>query len=299
MTETRPLSSPVLVLGATGKTGGLVAAGLRDRGVAVRRAARSLADGPDSAHFDWRQPATWERPLTDASALYLVTPMDPDFSPLLVDELITRATAAGVRRVVLLSGLSAGYGSAPMLDRERPVRASTLEWTVLRPGAFIQNFAAEPYLTAVSDGVLRMPLGPGPGAYSAYIDVRDIADVAVTALTRDGHAGHVYDLAGPRALSFAEALATIGDAVGRQVRYEHIPLESWLAEQRAAGVPAPALAWSVETFDALGRGAYAPLHDGVRHVLGREPRDFAAYVREAAAASTWTWAPAPPGRCAG
>ncbi|MGW0532858.1 NAD(P)H-binding protein [Streptomyces sp. NPDC003032] len=276
-----PHASPlVLVLGATGKTGSLVADGLRARGVAVRRAARSLPDGPGTARFDWHRPATWGPALAGATALYVVTPMEPAFPARLVDGLVDRATAEGVRRVVLLSGLSAGYGSPVLLDRERPVRASALEWTVLRPGGFSQNFSAEPHVSAVLGGELRLPLGPGPGAASAFIDVRDIADVAVATLVEPGHNGLTHLLTGPRALTFGAAMSLIGEATGRHVRYVDVPLGLWTAEQRAAGVPDDAVAWSLETFAAMRRGAYAEVHDGVRRVLGREPRGFEAYVRD-------------------
>lgn len=247
----------ILVLGATGKTGRLVAGELGRRGLAVRGASRSLG-------FDWHAPATWR--LTGVHAAYLVTPQQADFPPELVEDFVTRADAAGVRRLVLLSGLSAGYGSEPMLSRERPVRAARAAWTVLRPGSFSQNFApGGPYHREE----VRLPLGPEPRA--AFIDVRDIADVAVAALTGDGHEGRTYDLSGPRAPTFAEALAT----VSATARYVDVPEREWLAGR----TPDAALNWSLETFEAIRRGDYARLRHGVQEVLGRNPRDFAPEVR--------------------
>jgi uncharacterized protein YbjT (DUF2867 family) len=259
----------VLVLGATGNTGRLVVEGLRERGRPVRPAARSLG-------FDWREPESWQPFLAGAEAVYVVTPMEPDFPAELVSEFVGRADAFGVRRLVLLSGLSAGYGSRPLLSREEPVRAAKAEWTILRPGAFSQNFSLDGvHGPAIRAGEVRMPLGPGPGPYSAFIDVRDIADVAVEVLTGEGHAGRVYELAGPRALTYPEAFAMVAEALGRPVRFVNVPLEEW------TGHP-----WSAETYEAIRRGEYAPLHDGVRQVLGREPRDFAAYARELAEADS-------------
>lgn len=271
-----------LVIGATGKTGRLVADGLRAHGVPVRAASRSTG-----TRFDWDAPETWSAALDGVRAVYLVTPAEPSFRGESVAEFVASAEASGVRKLVLLSGLSAGYGSEPMLSREKPVVASALDWTVLRPGAFQQNFASTPYPEALRDGELRLPLGAAPGPLSAYIDVADIAEVAVEVLTTEGHSQRIYELAGPRALSFPEAMEIISRETGLPVRCVDITAEEWTTRTRAAGASDEQLAWSLETFAALRRGEYAELHRGVRTVLGREPRDFAAYVKAAAAAGVW------------
>jgi len=271
-----------LVIGATGRTGRGVVAGLRSRGETVRAAARGA-----EARFDWADPGTWDDVLRGADAAYVVTPERPDFPGAAVADFVAWARAAGVRRLVLLSGRSARTGSARLLEREAPVRESGLEWTILRPSQFAQNFGAGPYLAAVRAGELRLPLGPEPGPRVDFVDVADIADVAVRALTSDGHAGRVYDLSGPRAIAFGEALAEIAAATGRTLRYADVPYDDWLAGRRAAGASDEAVAWSTETFTGLRRGDYATVYPDVRAVLGREPRDFAGYVREAAASGVW------------
>ncbi|MEU6711668.1 NAD(P)H-binding protein [Nonomuraea sp. NPDC046802] len=254
----------VLVLGATGRTGRLVVDGLKARGVQVRAASRS-----SPVRFDWDDPGTWGPVTKGVVAVYMVTPEDPGFRAELVGSFLERAD--GVRRIALLSGLSAGYGSVPMASREVPVRRSGVEWTILRPGAFQQNFVVPP-----QSGELRLPLGPQPR--TAPVDVADIADVAVGVLTTEGHAGRIYGLSGPRALSYSEILEIVSRQSGRPAVYVDEPVERWLERMRADGVSKKALSWSLETFDAIRRGEYARLHDGVQQVLGRRPRDFADLV---------------------
>lgn len=266
------IEKSVLVLGATGKTGSRVAAGLRSAGIPVHAASRS---GP--VRFEWQDDRTWDAVLSGATAAYLVTPMEPDFDAQAVAGLVGRAESAGVRRIVLLSGLSAGYGSTPMLSRETPVRESALEWTVLRPGAFQQNLLTGPYAQAVHNGELRLPFDPD--VRSAYIDVADIADAAVEVLTTDGHAGRTYNLSGPRALSFPEVAEILSQVSGRPVRYVEESESEWIAAMRAAGVPGAQLDWSLETFAALHRGEYATVYNDVRGLLGREPREFTELAR--------------------
>lgn len=126
----------VLVLGATGKTGRRLLPRLRLRGVRVRAASRSSATA-----FDWSEPAGWDAALRGADAVYVVA---PDVAGP-VHELLARAQAAGVRRVVLQSGHGAdtwgdcGFGVG-MRSAEDAVRGCALEWSVLRPANFDQNF---------------------------------------------------------------------------------------------------------------------------------------------------------------
>jgi uncharacterized protein YbjT (DUF2867 family) len=93
---------------------------------------------------------------------------------------------------------------------------------------------------------------------------------------------------GPRLLTFAEAVDELAEATGREIAYRCVSIEEYpalLAEQRVPVVFATLLTYLFgEVLD--GRNAY--LTDGVRRALGREPRDFADYAREAAATGVWT-----------
>ncbi|WP_335334208.1 SDR family oxidoreductase [Actinoalloteichus caeruleus] len=182
---------PILVTGATGRTGRRVARLLGNAGVPVRLAARS---GP--VRFDWWDQDTWDPALTGAAAVYLV-PLD---GAALTRAFVERAAALGVRRVVLLSGRGVdvpGYlgdgngGGDTHIHGERAVRDSGLEWTILRPGWFAQDFSEGFFREAVLAGEVRLPTGDGS---ATFVDAEDIAAVAVAALTEDGHVGETYEL---------------------------------------------------------------------------------------------------------
>ncbi|MBR8741973.1 SDR family oxidoreductase, partial [Nocardiopsis sp. MG754419] len=187
---------PILVTGATGMTGRRVLSGLRELGLPVRAASRSSA-----WRFDWNAPETWDEALAGAGSVYLV---QHDPAPLTAG-FVERAVAHGLERIVLLSARGVdrpGYfdGEAqPITHRlgEQAVRESGLEWTILQPGWFTQNFDEGVLADEVRDGVLRLPAGDGA---AAWIDAGDIAAVAVAALTEPGHHGRTYELSGPRAL---------------------------------------------------------------------------------------------------
>src|SRR5882672_1366965 len=192
---------PILVLGGTGKSGSRVATQLRQRDVPVRVASRS-AEHP----FDWQSQDTWAPALDGVDAVYLVPLNGTPFTSPFVE----RAVDAGVRRIVYLSARGVnipGYfgennpWTVSHLDGERAVRASGIDWTILRPGWFAQNFSEGMFLEPVLAGELRLPAGDGA---CSFIDTEDVAAVAVAALLEDGHAGMTYELSGPAALSFHE-----------------------------------------------------------------------------------------------
>ncbi|WP_369217184.1 NAD(P)H-binding protein [Streptomyces flavofungini] len=272
-------SGPILVLGATGKTGRRVVARLRAAGHAVRAASRT-AETP----FDWHDRATWAPALAGASALYLVGPPGP--GP--VADFVEQAREAGVRRFVVLSGRGVEvYGDSfepSMAAAERAVREAGVDWTVIRPNNFSQNFDEDLFLAPLLAGRLALPVGDVP---EPFVDAEDIADVAAALLTEDGHAGRVYELSGPLALTFAEAVAEMAEASGRPMRFEAITEEQYVAELTGEGVPEEAARSLAAVLTWLAEGHNAAPAPGVRDVLGREARDFGAYVKRTADAGGW------------
>ena len=267
----------ILVIGGTGKTGRRVAQRLQDRGVSVRIGSRSGAPP-----FDWEDHGTWDAALHGATAAYIS--YYPDLAvpgtPALIAGLAERALAAGARRLVLLSG----RGEEEAERAEQALRASGAEWTIVRCSWFMQNFSESYFAEPLAAGELALPAG---GVREPFVDAEDIADVAVAALTEDGHAGRLYELTGPRALTFAEAVAEIARATGREMRFAPIPMEAFAAGLEAEHVPGDVVALLRYLFTEVLDGRNEPLAHGVREALGREPRDFAGYARRAAEAGAW------------
>ena len=136
----------------------------------------------------------------------------------------------------------------------------------------------------VLNGEITLPAGDVP---EPFVDVEDIADVAVAALTEDGHAGEVYELTGPRALTFAEAVDEIARASGREIRYTQIPSEAFAAGIAESGAPDD-IAWLLDyLFSTVLDGRNTHICDGVQRALGREPTDFAEYARRTANSGVW------------
>src|ERR671910_2938736 len=215
-----------LVLGGTGKTGRRVVERLEARGVPVRVGSRS-----GKPPFDWEDLTTWAPALRGVESVYVS--YYPDIAvPGAVEAVRSFAELAvenGVRRLVLLSG----RGEPEAERAEAPVRDPGADLTILRSTWVMQNFSEDYMLEHVLSGEIRLPAGNVP---TPFLDADDIADVAVAALTEERHSGQLYELTGPRSLTFAEAAGEIAEAAGREVRYVPVSLEKHAAEAAGHGV---------------------------------------------------------------
>ncbi len=268
---------PTLVLGGTGKTGRRVAKRLKARGLPVRIGYRS-GEPP----FDWEDQSTWAPALDGVGSVYLS--YYPDLAvPGAVDTVRSfaeQAVGTGVLRLALLSG----RGEPEAERAEQAVREAGADLTILHSTWFMQNFSEDYMLDHVLSGEMRLPAGDVP---TPFLDCDDIADVAVAALTEDGHVGQLYELTGPRSLTFAEVAAEIGTAAGREIRYAPVSLEEHAADAAEHGVPPEVVDLLTYLFSEVVDGRNSNTTDGVQRALGRQPRDFADYARAAATTGVW------------
>ena len=270
-----------LVLGGSGKTGRRVVERLRRRKVPVRVGGRF-----DEPRFDWDDESTWPEALRNTKAIYIT--YYPDLAApgaLETIRLFTDvAVAAGVRRLVLLSG----RGEPEAQRCEQVIRLSGVEWTLLRASWFSQNFSESYLLDPILAGEVALPAGD---VGEPFVDADDIADVAVAALTEDTHLGRLYELTGPRLWTFAEATAAIARATRRPVRYVQVSNEEFVSGLRRADVPPAIVGLLAYLFGEVLDGRNARLTSGVADALSRPPRDFADYVRDTAKSGVWNTLP--------
>jgi uncharacterized protein YbjT (DUF2867 family) len=241
-----------------------------------------IASRSGASPFDWNDQGTWSSALSGVTAAYIS--YAPDLAiPGATDAMrafVEQAVAMGVQRLVLLSGR--GEEEAQLC--ERLVQDAGIEWTVVRASWFNQNFSEGEFLGMVMDGVIALPAGNVP---EPFVDVDDIADVAVAALTEDGHNGEIYEVTGPRMLTFTEVAQEISRAAGREVQFVQIPREDFAAGISASGAPED-ISWLLNyLFDTVLDGRNAYVCDGAQRALGRAPTDFAEYAQRIAASGLW------------
>ncbi|MFT4438870.1 NmrA family transcriptional regulator [Caballeronia sp. 15715] len=226
---------------------------------------------------------TWAPALKGVSAVYIC--FYPDLSVAgatgAIQSFTDLAVSSGVRRLVLLSG----RGEPEAQRCEDLVRNAGVDWTLLRASWFAQNFSEAHFLEPIRDGELALPVG---NIGEPFVDADDIADVAIAALTQNGHAGQLYELTGPRLVTFAEAVAEIARTFGRSIRFTRLSMTEYTEALVEAGLPAQTVELIHYLFTDVLDGRNASVEDGVIRALGRPPRDFSAYVRETAATGIWS-----------
>ncbi|WP_229311529.1 NAD(P)H-binding protein [Larkinella rosea] len=266
-----------LVLGGTGKTGSRIVQRLTERGWPLRIGSRSAKPG-----FDWENRATWKTALEGMDSVYIA--FQPDLAvPGAVETIrsfVEIAVKTGVRKLVLLSG----RGEPEAEECERVVMGSGTDWTILRASWFNQNFNEGYLLEPLQSGYVALPVG---AIGEPFIDVEDIADVAVAALTEEGHTGQLYELTGPRLLTFEEAVTEIAAATGRPIHYESIPMADYASMLVEYDVPEEFVGLLRYLFTEVLDGRNASVADGVERALGRKPTDFSEYIRRTAATGVW------------
>ncbi|MDP6705127.1 MAG: NAD(P)H-binding protein [Alphaproteobacteria bacterium] len=273
----RESTYPVLVLGGHGKTGRRVIKRLQGHGRQAIAASRSTVPS-----FDWNDSNTWSGVLKGVGSVYIT--YQPDLAVPGAVEAVShfaeRALAAGVRRLVLLSG----RGEEEAQRAEQVLRDSGADWTIVRASWFAQNFSENFLIDGVLAGQVALPAG---AAKEPFVDADDIADVVVEALMDARHVGQLYEVTGPRLMSFADAVNEIGAACSRDVRFVEVSADAYRALLQEHDLPDEFARLIMYLFTTVLDGRNEHLNDGVQRALGRVPKDFADYARDTAATGAW------------
>ena len=270
--------SNILVIGGTGKTGRKVVEGLKQHHQHVRIGSRN-----SNPAFQWEDPTTWAKALEGMDKVYIVYYPDLAVPGALeaIQGLTEEAKKAGVKKAVLLSG----KGEREAERSEAVVANSGLDYTLVRASWFNQNFSESFFLEPILASHVALPM---PNAKIPFVDTGDIAEVVVQALLDDAHNGKMYEITGPRTLTFAEAVQEIATGIGRKINYQAVSLEEYSAMMKGAGVPADYI-WLFEYLfrEVLGNQDNQVVTNDVEKVLGRKATDFTEYVQATARTGVW------------
>lgn len=268
----------ILVIGGTGKTGRRIVARLEALGHNVRIGSRSATPA-----FDWHQPENWEAALMGMDKVYITYQPDLAVPGALeaIEELVKVSRKANIKKLVLLSGK--GEREAQLC--EQVVIHSGLDYTIVRASWFNQNFSENFLLEPILDGVVALPQVE---AQIPWVDTDDIAEVATKALTEDIHNGQIYELTGPRTLTFKDAVTEIAKASNREITFIPISVQEYGDGMRKAGLPEDFI-WLIEYLftEVLGNPELAEVSHDIEKVLGRKPIDFSEYVTATAKTGIW------------
>jgi uncharacterized protein YbjT (DUF2867 family) len=168
--------------------------------------------------------------------------------------------------------------SIPYRRAERMLEASGSPWVVIRPNWFMDNFHTY-WAEGLRRGEIALPAGEGK---TSFIDARDVAASAAGALATDRFDGRAFDLTGPEALGYGEAVEVLGEAEGRRIAYRASSDADFVAMMTGMGMPADYAGFLAAIFGPVREGWAAKVTGAVETLSGRPPRDFGAYARERA-----------------
>ncbi len=267
----------ILIIGSTGKTGARVHRLLEQKGYKTRGVSRSTTPS-----FDWTDPGSWHACLAGVTSAYVT--FQPDLAvpeaENTVREFVAEAKAAGLKHLVLLSG----RGEDGAVKAERVVQQSGLDWNIVRASWFAQNFSEGFMLDGILSGEMVLPESD---TREPFIDVDDIAEVAVAALTKPQLRNRLFEVTGPRAITFKECIDAIAAASGRTIQYKPVPVESYINQLKAHGLPED-IQWLMrELFTVVFDGRNTPVVNGVEEALGRPATDFNEYVKKTLQTGVW------------
>lgn len=291
------MNRKILVCGASGRLGSLVAAALRDRHAHTPRLLVRPARirdgwqtpyGMELAPGDFTDAASLDAALDGVESVFLVSPVHPDMRAreLALAEAVARHPHPP--HIVKVSGLATRLDS-PVdsghwhAEIERGIRALDLPATFLHPNFFLQNLAFQ-IGGMRRDGILRGGVGE---ASIAMVDARDIADVAAAVLTAHTPiTGSTAVLTTAEACTYSMVAGTFSRALNRPVRYQRQSREELTRALAASGVPDWHVRILLQFNEAFLAGEGSAVTTTVQRVLGRAPRDLEAYAYELAAGAT-------------
>lgn len=283
------MSTPILVTGSAGNIGRPLVPDLLASGSAVRAAVTRTDSAPaelagsELVAFDFQRPTTWGPAFDGVRTMFLLRP--PQLSRVTRDLLpaVEFGARNGLRHVVFLSLQGADSNRVvPHARVEKALRASTLDWTFVRPSFFMQNLSTT-HRQDVVDAHLLVPAGSGR---TAFVDAFDVAAVAAAAL-RDpaAHVGRAWTPTGPEALTYDEVAAELSRALDRRIAYDRPGLVRYARHAHARlGLPWGMVAVTGAIYTIARLGLAAGLTDDVRTVTGAAPRPFADFARRESAA---------------
>jgi uncharacterized protein YbjT (DUF2867 family) len=282
------LGKPILVTGASGKTGQRMVASIAKKGGIVRAfVRRPEAGGP------LKQAGAAQITLGDlmdhdslrlaiagaGQVLHICPPMHPK-EDVITQTMIGLAGELAVGRFVLYSVLHPLLADVPHHNRklraERGLVDSGLTYTILQPSRYMQHLTMI-WKTVLATGVHTMPFGTT--ARFSLVDLADLAEATARIMTEPGHGAATYQLAGPEALNQDDCAAILTAILGRPIRAVAKPIEDFRRDVRAAGMPAERIEIMTKMnahYDAHGLVGNSNV---LRWLLGREPTRFAEFVR--------------------
>jgi uncharacterized protein YbjT (DUF2867 family) len=280
------MTAELLLTGATGRLGSLVAAELNQKGIVWRAFARRVdaaaaLGASNVVQGDFHNLAAVSNAVTGMRTVILIAGDAPD-QELQEINVVNAARQAGVQHIVKLSAQSAGLNPPASFGKkhiqvERAIEKSGMQWTFIRPVFFQQSFLLFADSVKKNNKII-LPAGKGS---ASFVDARDVAQCLVKVASQTGHAGKIYTLTGPQSLTFSQAASAIGESRNKPVGYIAPPaFIARIVLPKVSGMPRWLAMEVIDLLQAISRGGQSDVTGDVEMLLGKPARSFKAFASE-------------------
>lgn len=270
----------VLVTGASGKTGSRIIQELTQKGHGVIAANRSTAT-KNGVRFDWMDHSTYDPVFKKRiDSAYLLAPAGVfDLLPVM-QPFIDRLINENVKQIVLLSASSLESGSPMMGEVHAYLETQTINWIVLRPTWFMQNFSEQHHVQSIQqEDTIYSATKDGA---VAFISADDIAAVAATALTDPKLPNGDYILTGDKVLSYDQVTRILSEVTGRAIQHQNLSIQDLAQRFEQYGLPPDYAAALAAMDEYISKGSEARTTQHVKKITGRHPIDFLTFAQQSA-----------------
>ncbi|WP_194778359.1 SDR family oxidoreductase [Pararhodonellum marinum] len=276
------MKEKILITGATGTIGKSLVkqlqalnanfvAGSRD----INKAKSILNISKDAwVKFDFTDKHTFERATENVDRVFVLgPPLTLNLEQVLIP-FIDFLKHKGINRIVYLSAFgneNLGGNMAFHNIVESYLKESQLDFTILQPSFFAQNFKNYEYENLMERGITFNVAGNGK---VGFVDSEDIAKVAAKVLTEEGHSGKTYQLTGPELLSYHDAANLLSEVLNKEIVYPNPTEEAYRGALRAGGAPDFIADYMIPVYGMIKNGTVGRLTNHVEEVLGEKPTDL-------------------------
>ncbi|KAJ3517516.1 hypothetical protein NLJ89_g459 [Agrocybe chaxingu] len=260
-----------LITGGTGKTGSALARLLHAANLPVLIATRrGVAPEPFKAvTFEWHNPSTFENPFKADSSIdrvFLVAP--DDVEPLVhMKPFIDLAVSKGVKRFVFISATQVEKGGTIYGQVHEYLVDIGVDYTVLRPTWFIENFGSYAQGIVKNDEITSV----AKEGRIPFIGVEDIAKAAFDALVAEKSPNTDYYVIGPELWSYNEVAAALTEILGRKITHRNLTNEEQIALFQYIGLP--------KEYAVLLNAHEARVAEGVEEAIVGNPKAIVGKVK--------------------
>ncbi|MDQ1089651.1 SDR family oxidoreductase [Siphonobacter sp. SORGH_AS_1065] len=278
----------LLITGATGTIGLELTTLLQQKGYSFRVMVRSLEKAEvwksvpsvEVVIGDFNEPESLEKALTGIDRAFLLTNSSAKAEEQQL-AFVAAAQQTGLKQLVKLSQFAAEVHSPVRFLRyhaivEKAIQDAGISYTFLRPNLFMQGLLGFKDVIQTK-GMFFASAGDAP---VSVIDIRDIARVAFRCLTEDGHAGKIYPLTGPQALTHTAMAAELSRAVGKEIRYVDVEPEVMHQALLEVGFPEWQAAGLIEDYAHYSRGEASLVTPTVAEVTGQSASPFSRFAND-------------------